>query len=154
MAPPRELVVAPALPPPTSESSTSHPCQVALVAEQFIGRLPLEWIARIETVAEHAAVALPRQGELSSRIPFPFRPSPVSLTSTWPLSTRGTAVLSILLATATMGLVLTFAKTEFRMVAHGRLQPLAREWGLRPAMAWSKILQSTTVNWYPQVRAC
>ena len=78
----------------------------------------------------------------------------MSLTSTWPLSTRGTAALSILLATAAMGLLLTFAKTEFRMVAHGRLQPLVREWVFAPATAWSKILQSTTVNWYPQVRAC
>ena len=128
----RELVVAPALPPPTSESPTSHSCQVALVAEQFIGRLPLEWIARIETVAEHAAVALPR-ARAFHRIPFPFRPSPVSLASTWPLSTRGTAAISILLATAAMALVLTFAKTDFRMMAHGRLQPLVREWVFAPS---------------------
>ena len=66
----RELVVAPALPPRASESPTSHSCQVALVSEQFIGRLPLEWIARIETVAEHAAVAVPRR---EPSIEFHFR---------------------------------------------------------------------------------
>jgi multidrug efflux pump subunit AcrA (membrane-fusion protein) len=102
------------------------------VAEQFTGRLPLEWIRRIETVAEHAAVALPRARALH-RIPFPFRPSPAGLMSAWPLSARGSWAFAILLAIAALWLVLTFMKTDFRMVAHGRLQPRVREWVFAPS---------------------
>jgi multidrug efflux pump subunit AcrA (membrane-fusion protein) len=130
----RELVVAPALPPSTTESPTPSPhvCQVAMVAEQFTGRLPLEWLARIQTVSEHAALALSRARALR-RVQFLFGSNPANLATPWPISRRSTMLLAMFLTMAVTGLLLAYVPADFRIVAHGRLQPLVREWVFAPA---------------------
>jgi biotin carboxyl carrier protein len=128
----RELVIAPGVPPSHDEASNSQPYEVTIVAEQFAGRLPVEWIARIETVAEHAAVALPRARALH-RLRFLFGSLAGRIGHAWPFSFRSAAALAIVSVVAMTAIALTFVPTDFRVVAHGRLQPQVREWVFAPA---------------------
>jgi hypothetical protein len=119
--PARQLVVAPCW-PPNASANDAPKCAVTVVMEQFDGTLPADRLASLQTLTNHAAMAVGR-AQAVERLPF----------SGWLLRGRlkrsvGRAALWLaIIATVTgAAAALAFVPATLEIAAEGRFVPLTR----------------------------
>ena len=125
-APSRQLIVAPCLPPSDESVAVSPRSNVAVVLEQFSGTLPSDCLTRLQTLTDHAAVAVSR-AQAIGKLPLAGWLLHGGSANALPSGVRRAALW--LAAAAALGAgvaALAFVPATLEVAAEGRFEPTSR----------------------------
>ncbi|MEX2170667.1 MAG: biotin/lipoyl-binding protein [Pirellulales bacterium] len=125
-APSRQLLVAPCLPPSDESVAVPPRSNVTVVLEQFNGTLPSDCMTRLQTLTDHAAVAVSRAQTLG-KLPLAGWFLRRSSANALPGGVRRAVLwLAAIAALGAVAATLAFVPATLEIAAEGRFAPTSR----------------------------